>query len=346
MAAFRRSVCIAGVVAGGLVGSALVGGCSGTPPVPPPARPNLMWTPPKTYDPTPDATIALAFGINGTVEELPSGALPITVTKTVVNTGSAAVAAGYEIEETVRVMRFLAVAGQAGYVSADTLFSCAQPGPALAPGDSASVSFVLGGPACPLEPGLAFAVLPCGVFQETLTLDQPMTVDETVETDNEAVHYFYVPSPVLTINLNTVRNPNNAANTFVVGQTVKVRGFEPPPTVVTHRFSTSIVGPAGSTYILNGRSPRTSSVSGASCVLAPMMPVLGTPPGSGVAGPVAVTYTCTVPGGFVGPVCNSFLGNVQAFEESLNTKLTAISSDGCIIRQKSGLVSLVFECNP
>jgi hypothetical protein len=166
-------------------------------------------------------------------------------------------------------------------------------------------------------------------------------VDETQETDNEAVHYFYIPSPVLTINLNTLRNPNNAANTFVVGQTVKIRGVELPGTVTTHQFNTSIVGPPGSTYILNGRSPVTSSVSGVSCVLAPALPIVNT------TGPQGVTYTCTVPDrSFLGPVCNSFLGNVQVYEENLNTKLTAISSDGCIIRQKSALVSVIFECNP
>lgn len=346
MAITRKHLSTMTLAIGGLAAVIVFGSCSGTSPVPPPPRPNLAWTMPKAYVPTPDATISLAFGINDFVDELPSGALPITVTKTVINTGSAAIAAGYEVEETVRLMRFFAVAGQAGYVPADTVFSCTQPGPALAPGDSAAVTFVLGGPGCPLDPAFTFAVLPCGVYQETLALDRPMAVDETVEFDNDAVHYFYIPSPVLAININTTRNPNTAPNTFVVGQTVKIRGFEAPPVVTTHGFATSIVGPPGSTYLLNGRSPRTGA-SGTNCVLAPMMPVLGAPPGSGIPGPQAVSYTCTIPDpAFLGPVCNSFLGNVPVFEENLNTKLTAISADGCIIRQKSGLVSVVFECNP
>ncbi len=312
---------------------------------------NLTWERPKDKDyiPPPTGTAAVeGFGINDLVDELPSGALPITIQKTIVNTGDATIAAGYEITETVLGMNFLAVAGSVGYIPGDpatqTVFSCSQAGPQLAPGQSAVISFPLGSPGCPsTPPGLA--ELPCGVYREKLEIDALGVVQESNERDNEDTHYFYIPSSVLTININTTKNPNGDPNAFVVGRTVKVVAFglpqppPPPPPVTTHTFATSIL-PAGSAYTVNARTPRISPISGTSCVLSPGMPALAPPP-------VAGAYTCTIPDpSFVGPICNSFLGNAQVFEESLNTKLTGISADGCIIRQKSLLVNIIFECRP
>ena len=309
---------------------------------------NPAWERPKDKDyvPAPTVTVGVAFNINDLVAELPSGALPITIQKTIVNTGNATVPAGYQITETVLGMNFLAVAGSAGYVPGDpatqTFFSCAQAGPSLGPGQSAVISFALGSPACPsIPPGLT--ELSCGVYREALVIDGPDVIQESDEFDNRDTHYFYVPSSILTININANKNPNGDPNAFVVGRTVKIVAFglpvppPAPPPVVTHAYTSSIL-PAGNPYTVNGRTPRISSVSGASCVLTPAMPALAPPPVTG-------TYTCTIPDpSFVGPICNSFLGNAQVFEERLNTKLTGISADGCIIRQKSLLTNIIFEC--
>ena len=313
---------------------------------------NLNWVDPadKVYDPPPTSTVTIEFGINDVVDQLPSGDLPITVQKTITNDGTKAITAGYNIVENVLGMNFIAAAGHAGYVPGDpatqTVFFCSQPGPALAPGDSATIQFVLGSPACPAlippPPAPPITELPCGVYQETLTIDVPDVINETDENDNEDEHYFYVPSDVQTININTVRNPTGNPNVFVVGTTVKVVAFAfpPPPatpSILTHNYTTGVV-PAGSAYRVNARSPRVSPISGTSCALTPAMPATAPPsPGGG--------FTCTIPDtSFVGPVCNSFLGNVPVFEENLNTKITAISADGCIIRQKTLQVAMIFEC--
>ncbi|MFC1712880.1 hypothetical protein ACFL6S_04375 [Candidatus Poribacteria bacterium] len=310
---------------------------------------NLAWAGPKTYTPPPRETVGILFGINDNVDVLPSGALPITIQKSITNTGTKAIKAGYLIQESVVGWSFVAVAGTAAYVEGDlatrTVFECTQPGPALAPGETKDITFVLGGPGCPPTPS-GLTVLPCGMYKETLTLDSAYTVKETDEHDNLAGHFFLVPSDVLKIIINVVRNPDSDSRIVVAGQTVKVVSFaypytkvpDTPPIVAhTHNFNISIVPPTAA-YTVNGRTPIPGKLCGASGALVPgPMPLTS---------PAVVDYNVTIPDNTCVGICNSSLGNSLVHEEKLNTKLTAISADGCVIAQKSVLASVIYECDP
>jgi hypothetical protein len=305
---------------------------------------NLTWVGPKTYTPSPNETIAIEFGVNDNVDVLTSGILPITIQKSITNTGTEPIQDAYIIRERVVAWVFIVAAGSAGYIEGDlatrTVFECNQQGPPLAPGETRDITFVLGGPDCsPTTSYAGVAVLPCGMYKETLTVDFADEIKEIDEYDNIAGHFFFVPSDVQWITINVVRNPANIKNVNVVGQTVQILApvFDPGETVTTHTFNI-IIMPAMAAYTVNGRTPVFGSLAGTIGVLVPgAMPL---------ASPGMVNYNITIPDpSFLGP-CNSFLGGARVYEEKVNTKITAISYDGCIIVQRSALVSVIYECSP
>lgn len=322
------------------------------PPPPPPV--NLAWTGDLVYTPAPTATLALQFGINDEVDQLPNGDLPITIAQVITNTGTEPIAAGYTVTLTVIRWTFLAVAGQAGFLEGDptvhTMFECNQSGPALAPGQQVTIAFVLGGPGCPINvpPAASATTIPCGMFQATLTADFNDDIDESNEQDNKAKDFFFVPSDVLRINIATVRNPNNDPNQTVIGQTVHPYApvYPDGSTVNTHRFTITTI-PAGATINVNAITPRNGALAGnvGNMITGPF-PQTVTPG----AGGIVYNYNVTIPNAsFRGP-CNGVFaplsGDPTSYLEPVNSKITAISSDGCIIAQKSALVNVVHECNP
>jgi hypothetical protein len=148
---------------------------------------NLTWIGDKTYTPPATATLDIVgLGINDSVDILPPGATPVA-TRSITNNSSVAAPGGYEVTDVVTQWVFIANTGTYGFLAGDpathTVFSGSTTGPALAPGETQSVSF---GP----MPSLA-----CGLYEETLTIDVGGDVDESdeSESDNSSSHFFFVP---------------------------------------------------------------------------------------------------------------------------------------------------------
>jgi hypothetical protein len=305
---------------------------------------NLAWEGDKGYAPPPAATVAVGgFGINDDVDII-GGALPITVTRNVTNTGALPVAAGYDITEEVELLVFSRTAGAAGWSSGPPathlLYSCTQPGPALDPGDSVAVSFTFPGPGCTAAPTAPPAgALACGMYQETLTIDAGGDVAGDSAADNAATHFFFVPSALPRLNLSVTPNPNADPNQTVVPvQRVQVAAFAYPAgvgPVVTHA-ATIDSAPAGGGWIYNGLSPVAGRLSGAVATLVPAPPITVAPPGAATN----ATYQVTFNPAFVGP---NETGSGPYYVETLDSKITAIAFDGCQIRQESLLLQLLFE---
>jgi len=305
---------------------------------------NLAWEGDKGYAPPPTGTVAVdGFGINDDVDII-GGALPVTVTRNVTNTGTLPVSAGYDVTEEVELLVFSRTAGAAGWSSGPPathlLYSCTQPGPALGPGESAAVSFTFPGPLCTAAPTAPPAgALACGMYQETLTIDAGGDVTEDSESDNAATHFFFVPSALPRLNLTVALNPNGDPNQTVVPvQRVQVAAFAYPAgaaPVVTHA-ATVDTAPAGGGWIYDGISPVAGRLSGATAALVPAPPLVVAPPGAATN----VTYRVTFDPTFVGP---NETGSGPYYVETLDSKVTAIAFDGCQIRQESLLLQLLFE---
>jgi len=305
----------------------------------------------KSYNPPPTDTVGLAFGVNDNVDVLPSGNLPIEVEKKIGNNGTANVAVPYRINEEVVRMIFVVAGNSAGFVPGNppdyTAFDCNQQGPILAKGQKQAISFKLGSTPCPVNPIHANPTPPpalkCGLYRETMMADSAYNVDEPNENDNNSVNYFYVPSNTRRIIMNATTNPNNVSCFSVQGKILSIIAPTSVFGVQTHQVTASIVPSGSQGYTVNGKSPVGPGASGTTCSIAPGLPAQ-VPAG---AGPLPLGYTCTIPDPhFVGPTCNSFLGSAPVYEEHLDTKLTAISGDGCIIAQKMLQVRVIFECQP
>ncbi|MGE0120809.1 MAG: hypothetical protein AB7S71_19955 [Dongiaceae bacterium] len=305
---------------------------------------NLAWEGDKGYAPPPASTVAVSgFGINDEVDVI-GGALPITVTRNIANTGALPVAAGYDVTEAVELLVFSRTAGAAGWSSGPPathlLYSCTQPGPALGPGDSAAVSFTFPGPDCTAGPTAPPAgALACGMYQETLTIDAGGDVAGDSAADNAATHFFFVPSALPRLNLSVTLDPTNDPNQAIVPvQQVQVAAFAYPAgvqTVVTHA-ATIDSAPAGGGWIYDGLSPVVGRLSGATAVLVPAPPITVAPPGA----PTNATYQVTFNAQFVGP---NETGSGPYYVETLDGNVTAIAFDGCQIRDQDLLLQLLFE---
>ncbi len=336
-----------------LVSALLIGisACDHDNPPPPPV--NLEWIGKLEYSVPPSQTLALKFGINDEVDQLTNGNLPITVSQVLTNSGTEAIAAGYDITLNAVRWTFLAVSGQAGFLEGDpaihTLFTCSQLGPELDPGEQVTISFTLSAPGCPINtpPATSATTIPCGMFQATMSADFTTQIPESNEQDNDAKDFFFVPSSILAINIATVRNPAADPNLIIIGKTVHAYapGYSAATTVVTHNFSITSV-PAGDTITVNAITPRNGALAGNIGNMSPgPFPQIVTPPGGGSV----YNYNATIPDPFFQGPCNGIFaplsGDPTSYLETINSKITAISSDGCAIAQKSALVTVVHECN-
>ena len=145
--------------------------------------------------------------------------------------------------------------------------------------------------------------LPCGMYRERLRIDTTNAIAESNETDNESFHYFFVPS---TQNFGLSKNEILQGIGHEVGRTATTTFTITPgiDTVIFAHFS--FVSTEGST---------------ADVVPPPPITVL---PGA----PLTVTMFVTTQEHQV----------TSGFELSITGKVTAISADGCIIRQESAKV--------
>ncbi len=290
-----------------------------------PDGPNLTWDGPKIYAPPSVPLTVSGLGLNGTVDQLPGPApMPVTISRVITNTGNQPVPAGYEVNETVELMQFVAIAGSAGFVpnaSVPPITNQTVLGSALAPGDSLAVSFT-------------FTVPSCGMYRETLTVDDSGIVAETNEGDNVGTHFFGVAS-TMAMNITVV------PRTFSLWHEVAGGPTGPPPGIVaapafpatTATFTITATAP-GTAFHYNYRQAPVNGVHGAVSVLTGPAPVL--PPAPAVTGPIVINHR-------VSPVGH----NVPSVDiltdlgwERFVPKVTAISSDGCVIRQQTAQVGV------
>jgi hypothetical protein len=265
---------------------------------------NLTWVGPKTYVPPMVNQITVEnLGVDDEVDILVPNLTGLTVSRTITNEGFLGAApAGYTIDETIVRWVFQAVAGSAGWVPGDpathTVYSASVAGPALASGASAPVSF---GPVPPL---------PCGLYQQTMTIDSGVAVTESDEGDNVAERFFFVPS---TQQFNIDVAAINPTITHDAGP------------IITHTFT---VNPAGATAWVYGHF---SSVATEGSTAATMP----APPANGGPAPQVITMTVTpqehtIPGGF---------------QPTVTGKVTVISQDGCVVKQETARVLVEHQVN-
>lgn len=313
---------------------------------------DLTWTPDdKIYAPPPATQITVdGFGIDDVVDVLADGGFPITITRTITNAGSVAVPAGYEVTEKVERLRFTAInptfyAWQKVPDPRFTVLECTTTGPALAPGQSADISFTFPSPECrapqgrPTPPGFD-----CGMHLETLTADAAGIVTEISEGNNDTEHFFFVPSRQGRLNMTHTVDPGGDPNIDVIPAprppSARIAAFNygnVPSVARPHAVRFFFAGAPGG-FILNGISPVNGRLSGAVGRLSiGPNPVVFPPP----AAPQTVTFDITFDPTFLGPE------NAPPFHaEALDSKVTAISTDGCQIRQRRLRTTLLFEARP
>ncbi|HYG24724.1 MAG TPA: sialidase family protein [Verrucomicrobiae bacterium] len=286
------------------------------------------------------------FGINASVDVLVSGDLPLTVRRTIINNSAIPIAGGYTVREKLHGMTFVAVGGTAGYVPgapSQQVFDCEVTNtPALAPGQTAVIEFTLGGAGCtPLAP---ITALPCGLFQETMTIESPQvanglctnTIVEVVDSN------FIFVDDGSQIQIAAALNPDNAPSASVSGTTVNVFALPSPP-VRTHQLTVTTI-PPNLTYFVRGRSPITGPQAPTIGAFTPGIPQAPAPP-LVVTGGTVLNYFVTVNPDYNGtPSCNVF-GLPTSYQEKVNTTLTLISTNGCSIAQESLQATGIYECS-
>ncbi len=302
-----------------MIGVALAG-CHATMPL---RGPNLEWDGAKVYSSGSVPYTLAGFGVGAVIDQLPLAApSAVTITRMITNSGNETVPAGYQINETVQLMQFTAVGGSAGFTPAPVPPVTNQTvlGPALAPGDSVPVSFTVPIPAC-------------GLYLETLTVDFAGAVAETQERDNVGLHYFSVAG---SMRVNITVTPNNSVSLWHANA-----GPAPPWAVVapafpatTHSFTIAATTP-GTTFHYSYYQPIVNGSLGATGQLIGPAPV--TPPSLPVAGPVTISHQVSARTHNV-PATDILFD--AAFEHFL-PRVTAITGDGCEIRQQTAQVSVV-----
>ncbi|NWG87407.1 MAG: hypothetical protein HXY26_07870 [Hydrogenophilaceae bacterium] len=214
--------------------------------------------------------------------------------RNVVNTSATTpVPAGYLVTERIVRWVFVAASGTVGWVPGDpathTVYTQTVAGPTLGPGASAPINF---GPV---------PSLPCGLYQETLTVDAGNTVTETDEGDNVGRHFFFVPS-----------TQNFVINVIPV-QTSIVHTAGPTN---THLFRITAAGAPAWRY---GHFSYVANEGSTAATIPPRNTPGG--PGPQVIQMVVTPKTHTI----------SRFG----LEPTVTGKITVISQDGCIIKQES-----------
>jgi hypothetical protein len=294
--------------------------CRPSPPSTPPPQPDLAWTGPKLYAP-PSVIIPISgFGLSGQVDVLPPAppAYPVVISRDFVNAGNAALSAGYQITETVVAMNFVSTGTTVGFVpsAAPPIASLTQLGPALAPGDTATAVF-------------GFTVPGCGMYQETLTLDATGVAAESNEPNNMAVHHFVVPG---NMNVTVTLAPNRPEHMWHANAG-PAPGFVtvfPAFPAVTHTFT--ITPSPGTTYYFNYKTTPYTGFLGAVGQFVGPPPVQ--PPAAPVGGVTVIRFQVT-------PATHSVPATdilTDLGTENFVPKVTAITSDGCVVVQQSAKV--------
>ena len=302
----------------------LLAACGGLRP-PPPPQPNLRWDGPKVYFPPSVAVQVSGFGINGPIDVLPPmpPPYPVTIARDILNDGTAAAAAGYQISETVQRLNLISTGSSIGFVAAPVppITSQTVLGPALAAAAGSPVIFT-------------FPVPACGIYMETLVVDGAGAVAESNEADNSAVHYFAVPGSMM-VNI-AAAPPGPVRMWHAPGPPGGLAG--PPPgggPLVTHTFTITATSPA-TTFHYNYRQAPYMGSQGSVGVLVGPAPVM--PPAPPVAGPIVIAFQVTPRSHNDAPMTDILTETVQ---EDFVPKVTAITSDACFVTQTAAKVKIL-----
>jgi hypothetical protein len=285
---------------------------------------DLEWRGPKVYSTGSTGVPIAGYGINGTVDFLPgTPPFPVSVTKMLHNPSGTAVPAGYLITDTVRALRFVAVVGgSAGFdtVAGPPIAAMQQPGPALAPGDSADIPFTF------VAPG-------CGMYKQVMHVDAGKTVAESDEADNRIEHFFAIPgSQTLDITV----TPNPAGISIWHSQVPPKPNFTIfLPGLPYNAQTFTISAPAGTTFHYSYYTGFLYGVYGAVARLTGPPPVV--PPAAPVAGPITINLQLQAVKAHDVPI-NDILLDIG--REQLSGKVTAITADACFMRQRQASFSV------
>jgi hypothetical protein len=289
-------------------------------PQPPPPQPDLAWTGPKLYAPPSTVVPVSGFGLNGQVDVLPPAppAYPVVIARDFVNLGNLALPAGYQLTEVVQALNLVSTGTTIGFVpsAAPAIATLTQLGPALAPRDTATAVF-------------AFVVPQCGMYRETLTLDATSAATESNESNNVATHDFFVPG-AMSVTVTVGPSPSEHMWHATAGPAPNFVTVYPAFPATTHTFT--ITPAAGTTYYFSYRTVPLIGALGSTGVLTGPAPVL--PPAAPVGGVTTITFQVT-------PTTH----NVPATDiltdlatENFVPKVTAITSDGCMVDQQTAKV--------
>lgn len=255
----------------------------------PQAPSDLQWIPPKMFTPPAGTVIQVdGFGVDDSVFILPPGMAPTAVSKRVTNADTGAVSASYDVRELIEVYAFRSP--PPGWVPVDTVFDQLFPGPTpIAAGDtaifSAAVNFVGA----------------CGLYRETLTLDENGAIAESNEGNNVETDFFFIPSnQQFNIAVDTVDDQ------LFHGQAAPIR---------THDFVVRASSVPALDSVFFGFSFVATEGSTASTDLTP--------------GKYALPLTVQM---LVTPQVHNIPGG---FEPSVTGKITVISKDGCVLKQQT-----------
>ena len=160
--------------------------------------------------------------------------------------------------------------------------------------------------------------------------------------DIVADNFVFVDEPnriVITSTLNPANDPN-----ITIAPVRNAWVFAVPNAPVqTHQINITTTMP-GLTYFVRARSPIFGLQAPTQGNFIPAIPQAPAPPLQ-VTGNSAFGYWVTVIPAYNGsPACN-VIGLPSFYQETVNTTITAISTNGCAIAQESILATGIYECN-
>ena len=301
---------------------------------PPAPLPNL--TPgDKVYTPTTTKVGVTGFGINGALDVLPPGTGGIGAMIFVVNNGNAPVPAGYTITDVVSATHLVSTGTSVGFmpVPGPPLFTATVPGPALAAKETAAVGPIM------------VPIPKCGVYVETVTVDSADVVKESSESDNVRSYFFEVPGTMM-VDLSVVENANSLWHATAAQIAAGASPGPPAGWLVstgtgfaTHTFTITPVAATAppSTYYYNYYQKPIFGSLGSSMILSGPAPVQ--PPAPPVGAPVAISFQVDSLNTHNNTPSTDILELKLAKEEILGM-VTAITSEGCFVTQKSAKVTI------
>ncbi|MHB8546783.1 MAG: hypothetical protein ACYDAJ_08460 [Nitrosotalea sp.] len=306
----------------------------------PPKLPNLTC---KSKVAGPKNFYVKAFGIDGYVMEGSANGLSQGLSWTIMNTGTASTRSPYTIEVVVRRLVLFVSGGATRFVPGKIIFRCKKAGPTILPSRSATINFTQS--SC--SPSLP-SKLPCGLYEEKLTIDTKNQVKQSNKRGNKCVRYYHVPSKIKKINIQVVPNPDNVnSNIMEVSQLNEVSVIAPlvNPNFNARAFHVTITTiPQGEKFALIYQKHVDGAQAGDFADMNRVPPV-GGPLAKFGKGPVDLDYTVTVPHpNFAKAPCTNIFPFY--YEEKLDNMITAISKEGpgCVLAQRLLRLSVLHEC--